>query len=68
MPKLFVRHGNNISADRTNPNEFDGICEFCGKSDELRPFGPNNENICFDCMMKDEETAKKKFREMLNQQ
>lgn len=38
-------------------------CEMCGKVDELRPYGPNNENICFDCAMKDEETAKRKFRE-----
>jgi hypothetical protein len=38
-------------------------CEFCGKIDELRPYGPNDENICFDCAMKDEETAARKFRE-----
>jgi hypothetical protein len=36
-------------------------CELCGKVDELRPYGPNGENICFDCGMKDEETTKRRF-------
>ena len=30
-------------------------CELCGKFDELRPYGPNGESVCFDCGMKDEE-------------
>jgi len=32
-------------------------CDFCGKIDELRPYGPNGECICFDCGMKDKETT-----------
>jgi hypothetical protein len=44
----------------------DGICAFCGKLDELRPYGPNSENICFDCAMKDEETARRKFQERMD--
>lgn len=24
-------------------------CEMCGKIDECRPYGPNGENICFEC-------------------
>lgn len=39
----------------------DEVCEMCGKVDECRPYGPNDENICFDCAMKDEETTKKKM-------
>ena len=31
-------------------------CEFCGKVDELRPYGPRGERICFDCAIKDEKT------------
>lgn len=38
-------------------------CAFCGNVAELRPYGPNDENICFDCAMKDEPTAARKFRE-----
>jgi hypothetical protein len=63
--KLFERVGNAIIMDRTEPHTFDGKCELCGKNDELRPYGPNNENICFDCAMKDEATTKRKFKEML---
>ena len=26
-------------------------CELCGKIDECRPYGPNDEQICFECAM-----------------
>ena len=38
----------------------DARCEQCK---ELRPYGSYGENICFDCAMKDEDTAKKRFRQ-----
>lgn len=66
MAKLFERKGNLVIMDRRNQHDFDGKCEFCKKEDELRPYGPNNENICFDCAMKDEPTTAKKFLEMLD--
>lgn len=37
--------------------EPDGICEYCGKKDELRPYGKNGERICFECGMKDPKTT-----------
>ena len=40
-------------------------CEDCGKMDELRPYGKNAANVCFDCAMKDEENAAKMFAQML---
>ena len=40
-------------------------CEMCGVIEECRPYGPNNEEICFDCGMKDEETTKKKMTEYI---
>lgn len=44
----------------------DGECELCHKPDqELRPYGPNNENICFECGMKDEPTTRKKVDEVV---
>lgn len=46
--------------------EPDGVCELCGKTDELRPYGPNNERICFDCAMKDEATTNRKFNELID--
>lgn len=39
----------------------DAACELCGKVEELRPYGPQGESICFDCGMKDEETTKRMF-------
>jgi len=29
--------------------EPDQVCELCGKIDECRPYGPKDEEICFDC-------------------
>ena len=66
MPRLFRRKGNVVIMDRRDPHAFDGKCQMCGKQDELRPYGPNNQNICFDCAMKDEATAARKFREMID--
>lgn len=37
------------------------VCEYCGKIAELRPYGKNGANICFECAMKDEETTKQMF-------
>lgn len=33
--------------------ESDTKCELCGKIDETRPYGPNGEEICYECGMKD---------------
>lgn len=32
-------------------------CDYCGKVDELRPYGKNGANICHDCGMKPENKA-----------
>ena len=43
-------------------------CEFCGKLEELRPYGPNNERICLDCATKTPEAeaiATRKFQERI---
>jgi hypothetical protein len=41
------------------------ICQFCHNFEELRPYGPNNEEICFECAMKDERTTNKKMMEYI---
>jgi hypothetical protein len=66
VSRLFVRHGKVVVMDRIDPHAYDGKCAFCGKVDELRPYGPNNENICYECGMKDEATTAAKFKEMLD--
>lgn len=39
------RIGNMIIIEATPP----GQCDLCGAIAELRPYGPNGENICFAC-------------------
>lgn len=41
--------------------EKDGKCEYCNKVAELRPYGKNGANICFECGMKNIETTEKMF-------
>lgn len=45
--------------------EPDDVCEMCGKVDELRPYGPNYERICFDCGMKNEELTRARMEEYI---
>ncbi len=45
--------------------EPDGKCELCGKVDELRPYGPKGERICYDCAMKDEPTTERQMKRVL---
>lgn len=45
--------------------ELDQACELCGKIDECRPYGPNGEQVCFECGMKDEDTTKKKMAQYI---
>lgn len=42
-------------------------CELCGaKNEELRPYGPKGEKICFDCGMKNKNETDKKITDFLN--
>lgn len=50
---MTKRIGNIIIIAEEKPQQ----CDFCGKVDELRPYGPNGEKICYDCAMKDPETT-----------
>ena len=38
------------------------VCSDCGKVEELRPYGINGADVCFDCAMKDEANAKEMMR------
>ena len=38
-----------------------GRCALCGAVEETRPYGPNGEDVCFDCGMKDEAAARRGF-------
>jgi len=40
-------------------------CEMCGIIDECRPYGPNYEEICFACAMKDEALTEIRMKQLL---
>ena len=42
-------------------SQADEVCEMCGKVAECRPYGANDENICFDCAMLDKATTERKM-------
>ena len=44
-----------------NHRESIGACQLCGAEEELRPYGPDGCWVCFDCGMKDEDEAKRRF-------
>jgi hypothetical protein len=58
---MSKRIGNIVVLMEEEPD----VCQFCGKFDELRPYGPNNERICFQCAQKDPSGTEKKMREVL---
>ncbi len=42
--------------------EDDRKCELCGKVSECRPYGPNGEDICYECGIKDEDGVIKRIQ------
>ena len=41
-------------------------CDDCGEIRELRPYGVGGATVCFDCAMKDEAEAGRRFINLLN--
>jgi hypothetical protein len=50
-----------IDNDRAIMAQPPGRCDLCGTVAETRPYGPQGENVCFPCGMKDEDAAKRGF-------
>lgn len=48
---MFERPDDAAAPDEQEPR---GRCELCTASAETRPYGPNGEEVCFDCDMKAE--------------
>ncbi len=40
-------------------------CQLCGRTEECRPYGPNGEDVCFDCGMKDPDACLRGFRKLV---
>jgi len=45
--------------------EEDRRCELCGTVTECRPYGPNGEQVCYDCGMKNKEAAERQMNKYL---
>ncbi len=58
---MSQRIGNVVIISEEKPQE----CQFCHETKECRPYGPNEEEICFDCAMKDKETTVKRMKTVL---
>lgn len=43
-----------------------GRCQLCGEVKETRPYGPNGEQVCFSCGMKNEAAAKEQFGKLFS--
>lgn len=41
-----------------------GICEYCGKTNDLRPYGKNGENICYKCGMANINETRSSFNKL----
>lgn len=59
---MSERIGDVFHIHETPPAE----CEMCGRLEELRPYGPNGESICFNCALIDIDAAKRQFAKMLD--
>jgi len=63
MSDFRVIDGEILEAERFIEQQKPQQCDLCGIIAELRPYGPNGETVCFQCGMKDEEAAKRRFLE-----
>ena len=66
--RLVYREGGRTMKHVTMIHPKVAACDLCGKVEELRPYGPNGESVCFDCAMKDEEAAKRQLAKLLSGQ
>lgn len=62
MSHSYIKDGIRVVKIESTP---DAVCDLCGKVDELRPYGPMGENICYECGMKDEEMTDKRMNQIL---
>ena len=53
--------GDKFIVEREAPRK----CELCGAMAELRPYGPNRENICAGCGHKNPEMTRRRMAERI---
>ena len=67
VKKLFsiVNDDGTINFISIDHDKRPDCCELCGIEEELRPYGTSGKWVCYDCMMQDEENAKRIFHKIL---
>jgi hypothetical protein len=55
-----------VSGPRVIEKEQVDRCQLCGCIAETRPYGPNGEEVCFPCGMKDEAAMRRGFDRLVN--
>lgn len=53
--------GNVVIIQEEGP----GVCMICGETEETRPYGPGGIEVCYNCGMKDEAEAERRFHERM---
>lgn len=58
----------NVTVIGSNEESAPRKCEYCGKIAELRPYGKDGANICFECGMKPEnkDTTEKMINDLFD--
>lgn len=51
----------------THIKEIPAVCALCGKTDILRPCGPNGESVCFNCAMKNKDATNAWHQKLLSE-
>lgn len=63
MSRIYqLKDGRKVFFFKSEGND---VCELCGEVTELKPFGPNNKRICYNCGMKDREATEKRMGQIL---
>lgn len=57
---MTKRVGGIVHIEKTPP----APCDLCGRTAELRPYGPNEENVCIDCAEKNPEAMQRGIEKM----
>lgn len=58
---MSKKEGRKFIIEKQKPQ----TCEYCGEVKELRPYGKDSANICFECAMQDEAETERQFGKML---
>jgi len=66
MGEPLIVDGDLIEVGAVIETTAPAVCDLCGEPAELRPYGPNGEDVCHPCAMQDEPAARRAFQARLD--